>query len=142
MGVDWGRRRIGIAISDPNGIIAQPFEVVTVRRPGDEWARLLEICAQFGVSRIVLGLPLDTDGNEGPAAREVRRWGTGLARRTGCEVIYRDERLSSAQATRTARATGKTARTQRRMLDALAAQTILDAWLREQTPKSEMPPAP
>src|SRR5205823_956016 len=95
LGIDLGSRRIGIALSDEGGTFATPLEVLEVSSPGRAIEAVLSIITKQGVSRIVVGLPLNMDDTPGPAARETVAWGRELAAKAGLPVIFVDERLSS-----------------------------------------------
>ena len=96
LGIDLGERRVGLAIADGSGGRAQPLMTV-VRSGGDEadLAALARIVDQHGVAEIVVGLPLEASGAEGPQAALTRRWVEAVAGRLGLPVSFRDERLSS-----------------------------------------------
>src|SRR5512143_2045888 len=100
LGLDYGSRRIGMAVSDPLGITAQPLP--PIRREGDE--KDIEAIAaavrEFEVGGVVLGLPLHLDGGEGPEARKSIRFGEKLRERLGLPVEMWDERMTTAQAER------------------------------------------
>jgi putative holliday junction resolvase len=128
LGVDYGTRRIGCALTDPTGTIASPLTTFS-RRAGKRppWAEIERLVAEHEVAELVVGLPLDLSGDEGEWAREVREFGTQLARRTGLPVHYVDERLSSVQAERAVRSSGlpRGRREQKERVDAAAAALLL-----------------
>jgi putative holliday junction resolvase len=132
LGIDYGERRIGLALSDPTGIIAQPLPTLERRRgkrpPVAPLARLVE---EHAVAAIVLGLPLTPAGDESDWTREVRAFGAALAERTGLPVAYLDERMTSARAERAVRSMGlsKEQREEKGRVDAAAAVLILQAYL-------------
>jgi putative holliday junction resolvase len=95
LGIDYGERRVGLALSDEGGKLATPLEVVTVSAPEQAAERCVVVCREEGVRRIVLGLPLNMDGSVGAGARKVIAWGRELAGRAGVELVFVDERLSS-----------------------------------------------
>lgn len=132
MGIDFGERRIGVALSDPTGTLASPLQTLT-RRPGKRapLATLEEIARAHAVERLVVGLPLDPRGEENDWCREVRAAGDELARRLALPVDYVDERFTSAAATRTVRGSGlsKSAREEKDRVDRAAAALILQRWL-------------
>lgn len=132
MGIDFGERRIGVAISDPTGTLATPLETVT-RRAGKRppLARLEAIARERGVGRIVVGLPLDLRGEETPWCGEVRGLGDELGRRLSLPVEFVDERLTSVQAERAVRTSGlrRAQREEKGRVDAAAAAIILQRWL-------------
>lgn len=132
LGIDFGERRIGLAVSDPTGTIATPLETIQ-RRSGKRppLARLEEIARGRDVSRLVVGLPLDLRGRETPWCHEVRAMGDELAHRLGVPVSYVDERMTSVRAERAVRAVGlkKAQREEKARVDAAAAALILQSWL-------------
>ncbi len=132
MGVDYGRRRIGLAVSDPTGTLATPVDTL-VRRQGKRppLRRMEEIARERDVDMLVVGLPLDLKGNENDWCAEVRKVGDALARRLDVQVAYVDERFSSVQAEKAIRSIGlkKRAREDKARVDAAAAAVILQRWL-------------
>ena len=132
MGVDYGRRRIGLAVSDPTGTLATPVDTL-VRRQGKRppLRRMEEIARERDVDMLVVGLPLDLKGNENDWCAEVRKVGDALALRLDVEVVYVDERFSSVQAEKAIRSIGlkKRAREDKARVDAAAAAVILQRWL-------------
>jgi putative Holliday junction resolvase len=130
LGVDWGERRIGLALSDEARCIAQPLTTLT-RRPGKRvpMRPLLALVREHGVAGIVVGLPLAPDGSEGAAAAAARALAADLARRTGLPVVLWDERLTTARALGAVRELGGRTRGRRAELDALAATVLLQHYL-------------
>lgn len=132
LGIDFGERRIGLALSDPTRTIASPLETLT-RRAGKRMplTRLEEIARRHDVGRLVVGLPLDLQGDETPWCAEIRAAADELARRLEVPVDYVDERLTSVRAERAVRAVGlrKSQREEKGRIDAAAAQLILQSWL-------------
>jgi putative holliday junction resolvase len=126
MAIDYGERRIGLAVSDPTGTIASPAGHI-VRRPGKRApvAELVRRATALGATGLVLGLPLDGDGAETSRTAEVRSIGGELARRTGLSVRYVDERFTTAAALRAVRAVGGSTRGRKGDVDALAATVLL-----------------
>jgi len=131
MAIDWGERRIGLAISDPAGIIASPAGVI-VRRAGKRppVAELVRRAESLEVRGVVMGLPLDGEGNETPRSLECRRVAAELARRTALPVALLDERYTTAVALRGVRETGGSTRERKADVDALAAAVLLQQALR------------
>jgi putative Holliday junction resolvase len=131
MAVDWGERRIGLAISDPAGIIATPAGVI-VRRAGKRppVAELVRRAMSLEARGIVMGLPLDGEGDDTPRSLECRAIAAELARRTGLPVALLDERFTTAAAIRGVRAGGGTRRERQGDIDALAASVLLEQALR------------
>lgn len=132
MALDYGARRIGIAVSDPTRTIASPLTTL-VRRAGKRppWAEITRLVGEHEVAELVVGLPLDLRGNEGEWAAEVRAFGDQLARRTGLPVHWMDERFTSIQAEETVRGMGlkRSQREDKARIDSTAAALILRAYL-------------
>jgi putative Holliday junction resolvase len=95
LAVDLGTKRIGLALSDEGGRFATPLEVISVTSPDQAFTPILNLIGREGVTRVVLGLPLNMDDSFGDAARRTIAWGRGLAERARVEVVFVDERLSS-----------------------------------------------
>jgi putative holliday junction resolvase len=132
LAVDYGERRIGLALSDPEGIIASPAGFI-LRRPGKRppIAELVRRATDLEARGFVLGLPLDDSGDETPRAAEVRTVAAELERRTGLATHLVDERYTTAAALRAVREMGGSTRGRKGDVDALAAafllQHVLDA---------------
>ena len=131
MAIDWGERRIGLAISDPAGIIASPAGVI-VRRAGKRppVAELVRRSEALEARGIVMGLPLDGSGNDTPRSMECRRVAAELARRTSLPVALVDERYTTAAALRGGREAGKSTRGLKEDVDARAAAVLLQQAMR------------
>jgi putative Holliday junction resolvase len=133
--VDYGARRIGLALTDPTETIAAPLTTL-VRRTGKRppWAELERLVQTHGVARIVVGLPLNLAGGENDWTVEVRAFADKLAERTGLPVELEDERLSSVEAERTVRGMGlrKNQREEKGRIDSTAAAMILRSYLDRQ----------
>lgn len=135
LGVDYGERRIGIALSDPTATIAQPLPTLPRRRgKRPPITNLLDIVAEHDVAGIVVGLPLSLGGEETEWTREVRTFGEKLGARAGKPVAFIDERMSSVSAERAVRSLGlpRHERERKERVDAAAAVLILQAWLDRQ----------
>ncbi|MBI4544851.1 MAG: Holliday junction resolvase RuvX [Gemmatimonadetes bacterium] len=136
LGIDFGQRRIGLAISDPSATIAQPLPTLLRRRgkraPVGAVARLVE---ERQAQEIVIGLPLTPQGEQSPWTLEVLEFGQKLAQRTGFPVHYVDERMTSARAQRAVRSLGlrRGQRREKGRVDAAAAVLILQAHLDRRT---------
>ncbi len=132
LGVDYGERRIGLAVSDPTATIATPLPTL-VRRRGKRppVAKVAEIAREHEVERIVFGLPLTSEGDEDEWTREVRAFGDKVAERTDLPVDFIDERFTSARAERAVRSLGlkRREREEKGRVDAAAAVLILQAYL-------------
>ena len=132
LGIDYGRRRIGVAVTDPLAIFAQPLKVLEVRNAKDAFTKIAALIEAYEIGTVVVGVPLDADGERGPMADEVNQWVTGLREVTAGNIVTRDERYSSQWADRVAAETGLRGKKKKAQRDALAAQAILDDFLREQ----------
>lgn len=134
LGVDPGRKRVGLALSDDaDGRIALPL--TTLERPPDDREAASKVRGLLGdveLVRVVVGLPLRLDGTEGEAARRARRFGDALAHALEVPVSYVDERLTSVQAERALGEAGVRGRARRRVVDQAAATLILQSWLDRQ----------
>jgi len=130
--LDYGERRIGVALSDPSRTIATPFTTLH-RRSGKRppWPELQKLLADNEVGEAVVGLPLALSGEESEWTAEVRAFGAELARRTGLEVHWMDERMTSVRAERSIRTMGlkRTQRESKERIDAAAAALILEGFL-------------
>lgn len=136
LGIDFGERRIGIALS--SGSVASPIE--TVQRSGDhavDHRKILGIAAEWEVDTLVVGLPLSLDGSEGVAAQLVRSEIEELAAATSIPVVPYDERLTTVTATRLLQEGAVPGRSQRQMVDQVAAAVMLQAWLDRQAAQTD-----
>jgi putative Holliday junction resolvase len=126
LAVDYGERRIGLAISDPMGIIASPAGFIA-RRAGKRApvAEIIRRATALEARGFVVGLPLDENGEDTDRATEVRRIAEDLQRRTGLPVELIDERYSTAAALRAIREMGGSTRRRKGEVDALAATILL-----------------
>jgi putative Holliday junction resolvase len=126
LAVDYGERRIGLAVSDPTGTIASPAGHI-LRRRGKRApiAEILRRAEELGARGFVVGLPLDASGEDTPRAAEVRRIAAELERRTGLPVELVDERFTTAAALRAVREMGGSTKGRKGDVDALAATVLL-----------------
>jgi putative Holliday junction resolvase len=134
LAVDYGERRIGLAISDPLGMIASPAGFIQ-RRAGKRVpvAELIRRATTLEARGFVLGLPLDENGNDTERAVAVRRLAEDLQRRTGLPVELIDERFTTAAALRAIREMGGSTRHRKGEVDALAATILLQHALAHQS---------
>lgn len=130
--MDYGERRVGLALSDPAAIIASPLPTLK-RRKGKRppVAPIARLADEHQVESIVVGLPLTLEGEESDWTREVRDFAAALAERTGLPVALQDERFTSVEAERAVRSIGlpKKKREEKGRIDAAAAMLILQAHL-------------
>jgi putative holliday junction resolvase len=131
LGLDLGRRRIGIAILDMPALGVRPLATVHRTSSTQDLDALRTIATDWRVDRIVLGLPLNMNGSEGPAARQAREFAVLLTRELALPVELYDERLTSFEAK--SRLTDLSLRrgASKKMIDQVAAAVILEGWLAE-----------
>lgn len=131
LGIDYGDARIGVAATDPLGILAHPVETVSVAE-GNAIARIAELARQRGARTLVMGLPFRLDGTEGSAAEKVRVF-AGLLREVCPEIplVFVDERLTTSAAQEKMHEAGKKAKNWKQTIDQAAAVEILNTWMEE-----------
>ena len=132
LGLDYGSKTVGVAVSDPLGFTAQGVE--TIRRKSENkmrqtLARIEELIAQYQVEEIVLGLPKNMNNTLGDRAEKSLELKETLERRTGLPVVMWDERLTTAEAERTLMETGVRRENRKQFLDQMAAVLILQGYL-------------
>jgi len=138
LGVDVGSVRIGVALADPDGLVATPLE--TVGRGSGALDRLAGLAAEFEAAEVVVGLPVSLSGGEGPAAQSVRAFAEQLARRLApVRVRLVDERWTTVDATRALGAAGVRGRRRRSVVDQAAAAIILQGVLDAERATGEPP---
>lgn len=128
LGLDVGTVRVGVALSDPLGITAQPLEVIN-RRKSDLFERVATLVDEHEVQQVVIGNPLQLDGEIGPAARAMAEFADKLRQRLTVPVELWDERLSTAQAEREMISDGVRREKRRQRIDKVAAALILQSYL-------------
>jgi putative Holliday junction resolvase len=132
LAIDYGERRIGLAVSDPTGTLAQPLPVLLRRRGKRPPVQaILDTMTASDVSRAVVGLPLSLEGDDTEWTIEVRRFAARLAERAGIDVFLVDERMTSVAAERAVRSLGlpRAERERKDRVDTAAAMLILQAFL-------------
>ena len=127
LGIDLGRARIGVAVSDELGMLAHPVE--TIPASVDALMRIGEIVREKNAERVVVGLPRHMNGSVGIGASEALAFADKLRGLVSCEVITWDERLTTTAANRALRASGRKTRDSRAFVDQVAAQMILQGYL-------------
>jgi putative holliday junction resolvase len=129
--VDVGSVRVGVALSDPNGVLATPLTTLSRdHRAGADLDSLARLVVEHEVVEVVIGLPRTLAGRHGPAAEAAQSYASALAERIApVPVRLTDERLSTVAATRSLRDTGVPGRRQRAVVDQAAAVQILQGWL-------------
>lgn len=132
LAIDYGDKRIGLAVSDPLGIAAHGLDTIEKKGDGAELDRIAEIVEERSVERIVVGLPLHMNGSEGEVARKVRGFVKSLKRRIpDVTVELLDERLTSARAHRALSCEGVSMKERKKRVDRMAAQFILQRYLQK-----------
>lgn len=130
LGIDFGNKRIGLAVAQTLTRQATPLKVL--HNNPQFWHELLQIIDEWQIKQLILGLPLDMDGEEQEITRQVKNFGKKLESRFKLPVVFVDERLSSFAAERQfqqQRAAGSSKAKDRNKIDAMAAQIILQSWL-------------
>jgi putative Holliday junction resolvase len=137
LGLDYGTKTIGVAVSDGLGLTAQT--VTTIRRTNlkADLAALGELVREYEAERFVVGLPLNMDGTEGPRAEATRKFVDALTQTLGLPVELWDERLSTVAAQRTLLEADLSRAKRREVIDQMAAQFILQGWLDARRPAHE-----
>ena len=127
LGIDLGRARIGVAVSDELGMLAHPVE--TVPAGGDAARRIAEIVREKNAERVIVGLPRHMNGSVGTGAEEALTFVEKLRTLILCEVVTWDERLTTMAANRALKESGRKTRDSRKVVDQVAAQMILQGYL-------------
>lgn len=136
MGLDYGDKTVGVAISDELLITAQPIETVERERANKlrkTYQRIEALIAEYEVEKIVIGKPLNMNGTEGDRVELTEAFADELSRRTGLEIIWIDERLTTVQADRILEETGVAHSARKEHIDKMAAAIILQTYLDGQT---------
>jgi putative holliday junction resolvase len=133
LALDLGDRRIGVAVSDETGLLASPVATLQRVGPKKDLQTVAELVRQHEAEEVLVGLPLNMDGSEGPQAAKVRAFMGGLARRLGSAVpvVARDERLTSVAADELLRERGVARGKRKGVIDQVAAVLILQEHLDE-----------
>ena len=129
LAIDPGSVRLGLALSDPSGTIAQPLSVLSRRSEAEDLKALVDLVARHDVGAIVIGLPRMMDGRLEAAAQEAQAFGTRVEQATGRPVAYWDERLTTVAAERYLIEQGKRRSKRRQEVDRMAATLLLQGYL-------------
>ncbi len=127
--LDFGRKRIGIAVTDDHGLGAYPVGIFESRSRRHDFDAIVAQLTARQVTLIVVGLPINMDGSEGSSARSARTFGERLGAALGVPVEMQDERLTSLEADERMRELGASRSKRRQKSDAVAAAVILESWL-------------
>ncbi len=129
LGIDWGEKRIGLAVSDPLGIIATGLETVEKKPDFDLIGYLKQLIAEQEIAKIILGFPKNMDGSVGPKGEEVLAFKESLEKEINIPVILWDERLTTLSAQRSLREAEVKLKKGKKFLDKIAAVLILQNYL-------------
>ena len=132
LGLDYGSKTVGVAVSDPLGLTAQKVETIWRKQENKlrrTLARIEELIAEYEVEKIVLGFPKNMNNTVGERAEKALEFGEMLKKRTGLEVIMWDERLTTVEAVRTLIEAGVRRENRKQYLDGIAAVFILQGYL-------------
>ncbi|PIR37782.1 MAG: Holliday junction resolvase RuvX [Alphaproteobacteria bacterium CG11_big_fil_rev_8_21_14_0_20_39_49] len=127
LGLDMGKAKIGIAICDAERIISSPMEIYQRRNISKDMGHLGKLCKDNCIVAIVIGLPLEMDGSENENCESVRNFADKLNKKTGLPILLKDERMSTAAATRALSETGMTRKKRQSLDDKVAASIILQS---------------
>lgn len=130
--LDVGDVRIGIAVSDPTGTIAQPLEVYRRVGWGPDSRYVKALCERYETNRVLLGLPLNMDGTLGGQAQKAQAFGEVLAK-LDLDVFYQDERMTTVTAEKVLIGGNVRREDRKQYVDKLAAAVILEQWLASQS---------
>ena len=134
--LDVGDVRIGVAVTDPTGTIAQPLEVYKRVGSGPDCRYVQELCRRFDTTVVLLGLPLNMDGTRGGQAEKAQAFGKVLSD-AGLDVRYQDERMTTVTAERVLISGSVRREDRKQCVDKLAAAVILEQWLASQSGAAE-----
>lgn len=129
LGVDYGSKRVGLAVSTPDQQIASALEIIQRSQPVQESKLLCKFCKEFKVVGLVVGLPVHMSGQEGEKAKLAREYGDWCSEKTGLPVVYWDERFTSSLADNYLQQASVSPKKRKQLLDKLAAQLMLQSFL-------------
>lgn len=138
LGIDYGDKRIGTAISDPLNITARGLETINWNGVDKTWAldRLTKLIADYKITTVVMGLPRRTDGKPSESEAKARALASEIESRTQVPVVFKDERFTTVLASRVLRETGVRGDKRKAVVDQVAAEIILAEYLESRRPKS------
>jgi putative Holliday junction resolvase len=128
LAIDFGERRIGLALSDPLGITAQGLPTIDTRKVKDVFGFIGNLVTEKGVDKLVVGMPKNMNGSIGPKGEKVRKFMQKLARKAEVDIVAWDERLTSVQSLKSMRAMG-TKQRKKEVTDRISATLILQSYL-------------
>jgi putative Holliday junction resolvase len=131
LSLDLGKRRIGVAVTDASGLAVHPLATIDRGSPQSDLGAIAGLASERAVERVVVGLPLNMDGSEGPPAVAARRFAQVLSDKLGLPVELHDERLSSFEARERLKEGLHRRAKRKRTVDQIAAVVILESWLEQ-----------
>jgi len=129
LGIDFGTRRIGLALSDPTGTLASPLPFLENTGAREVVSRLKELVENKGIETVVVGLPRNMDGTYGPSADKVRSFVAQIQPHISAKILTQDERLTTSQASRDLAHIGLSQKDLRQKIDSASATLILQQFL-------------
>lgn len=132
LGLDYGTKTVGVAVSDGLGITAQPLETITRKEENklrQTYARIEAIIVEYGIEKIILGYPKNMNNTVGERAEACEKVKGDLERRTGLEVELWDERLTTVESERVLKASGVRRENRKAVIDQMAAVLILQSYM-------------
>jgi len=129
MGLDLGTKTIGLALSDVSRTVATPLETIRRKKFTEDINKLMEYTEEHGVSALVIGLPLNLDGSEGPRSQATRAFARNLGKHTELPIVFWDERLSTVAVERTLLEADASRKRRAEVIDKMAAAYILQGAL-------------
>lgn len=133
VGIDFGDRRIGFALSDSEGKVALPYDkIVRTNDHQGDWRRIVQLISEAEAECVVVGMPLSLDGSMSAAAKRITAQVATLKKMIDLPVHFYDERFSTVEAERSLQAMNLDGRARRQVIDQVAAAVILQGWLDQQ----------
>ena len=129
LGLDFGEKRIGVSISDPLRITAQPLSTIQYFSEQNLWEKIDQFWNKYDIEKVVVGLPLNMNGCFGPSAEKAKKFGDEIKSRFQIEVEFWDERLTSSEAEKTIQQFGKKPSKRKEQIDKIASVLILQGFL-------------
>lgn len=138
VGIDFGERRIGFALSDSEGKVALPYDkIVRTKDQQGDWRRIVSLINEAEAECVVVGIPLSLDGTANKAAKRIEGYVAQLKSLIDLPIHYYDERFSTVEAERSLKAMNLDGRARRQVVDQVAAAVILQGWLDQQADRSD-----
>ncbi len=129
LGIDYGDKNIGLAISDEMGITAQPLKSYKVKNKNEDIQFFKNLALKYRINKIIIGLPLRMDGSEGSRVKKTKRFAARLKQSLDIPIIYWDERLTTKQAAHIMREKGLSHQKKKEQIDQISAVLILASYL-------------